>query len=621
MRKRFTSLLCVGLGVIALTSAAALAFSYDIRIAAGGDDVEEYTAAHNMYVDSSDLEMPYEDSIDAGDEQVIGLRFVVPVPKGTKITKAYVQFTCDETKSGTLPVNLIIQGQLAANAPAFTTADADVTSRPLTKAQVKWTVENWTAVGQVSKTTDISAILQEIIDQPAWAAGNALVLTVRDDKSNASKGIRCADACEDSTTTCPVLHLEIFNAAASSPSPADGAMGVTMPLFGWTKGDGAFFHNVYFGKTPDLTEANLVAKNQPFTMYYHVPGFEVGTTYYWRVDEIDAAGKVTTGPVWSFLSEPIAAYAPKPADGAQNLFPATTLSWLPGKLVLQHQVYFSSSLADVKDGKPAADKGKMTAPKFNAGVLRSSTTYYWRVDELTADGKMNKGPVWSFTTADGVAKKIVSQWWFNITGGTVPDLTNNAAYPDSPTGTELRDDFQGHGENQYDYYGMRVYGWLNPPQSGDYTFWIAANDAGDLLLSTDADPANAKVICSVPNGSGGDPRQWDGSASQKSQPITLKAGQKYFIMALQKDSTGRDHVAVAWQGPGISGQQVLSAQFVDTFALPPLTAFSPTPANTQGDAPQSGALSWNAGDKAQKHDVYFGEDKAAVAAADTKSPV
>jgi len=621
MGKKFTSLLCVGLGVIALSSAAALAAGYDIRVASGNDDVEEYVADHSMYVDSSDLEMPYEDSIVAGDEQVIGLRFVVPIPKGAKITKAYVQFTCDETKSGTDAVNLIIKGQLAANAQAFTGGDADVTSRTPTKAQVKWAAENWTTTGQLSKTSDISAIIQEIIDQPGWVGGNALVLILSDDKSSPSKGIRCADAYEDGASTAPLLHVEIFNPAASSPSPADGAMGVTMPLLGWTKGDGAIFHNVYFSKTPDLTEANLVAKNQPFAMYFHVPGLEVATKYYWRVDEIDGTGKLTTGAVWSFMSEPIAAYAPKPADGAADLFPAATLSWSPGKLALQHQVFFSSSLGDVTDGKPAADKGKTTDTKLNPGALRSSTTYYWRVDEITTTGTVNKGPVWSFTTAAGIAKKIVSQWWFNIAGGTVANLTNNPNYPDNPTGTELRDDFQGYGENQYDYYGMRVYGWLTPPQSGDYTFWIAANDAGECWLSTDANPANAKVICSVPNGSGGDPRQWDGATSQKSASITLQAGQKYYIMALQKDSTGRDHVAVAWQGPGIAATTVISSQYVDTFALPPLTAFSPNPANGQADAAQSGALSWSAGDKAAKHDVYFGDDKAAVAAADTKSPL
>jgi hypothetical protein len=132
----------------------------------------------------------------------------------------------------------------------------------------------------------------------------------------------------------------------------------------------------------------------------------------------------------------------------------------------------------------------------------------------------------------------------------------------NPTGTELRHGFQGKWKNEQDYHVMRVHGWLTPPQSGDYTFWIAANDVGELWLSTDADPNNAKLIASVPSGAGGDPCQWDANPAQKSLPITLQA--------LQKEGTGRDHVAAAWQGPGIAATTLISAQYVDTFALPPV---------------------------------------------------
>jgi hypothetical protein len=58
MCKNFAFLLVLGLGLLALTSTAALALNYDIRIAAGVDDVEEYAGDHHMYVDSSDLEIP-----------------------------------------------------------------------------------------------------------------------------------------------------------------------------------------------------------------------------------------------------------------------------------------------------------------------------------------------------------------------------------------------------------------------------------------------------------------------------------------------------------------------------------------------------------------------------------
>jgi len=436
MSKKLVFLLCLAPGIVALTATAALASSYDIRIAVGGDDVEEYTGDHHMYVDSSDLEMPYENSISADDQQVIGLRFVVPVPKGAKVTKAYVQFSCDETKSGTLPVNLIIQGQLAPNAPVFTSAASDVTSRTPTNAQVKWAVENWTTTGQLSKTADISAIIQEIIDQPGWVGGNALVLSFSDDKGNPSKGIRCADAIEDGATLGPLLHIEVFNPAANTPSPADGALGVAMPLLTWVKGDGGVFHNVYLGKTPDLTEANLVAPSLVFPMYYHVAGLEPGAQYYWRVDEADLAGKVITGPVWSFVAQAETAYYPVPVDASVDVSPTGALTWQPGLASMKHHVYFGSTRDAVTQGAAGTDKGVTLDTTFTPTGLDSVTTYYWRVDEVGLGDAVKAGPVWSFTTflpvddfesyTDDEGSRIYEIWidgWTNNTGSTVGNTT------------------------------------------------------------------------------------------------------------------------------------------------------------------------------------------------------
>ncbi len=134
MCRNFAFLLVLGLGLVALTSTAALATNYDIRIAGGNDDVEEYTDDHHMYLDSSDLEIPYEGSVGAGNEQVIGLRWIVPVPKGAKILKAYVEIEADTTVGGTESANVIVQGQLSPNAAPFTAATANVTGRPTTTA-------------------------------------------------------------------------------------------------------------------------------------------------------------------------------------------------------------------------------------------------------------------------------------------------------------------------------------------------------------------------------------------------------------------------------------------------------------------------------------------------------
>jgi hypothetical protein len=217
---------------------AASGAALDIKLATATDDMEEYVATGAMSATSSDLEMPYEDTITANKEQLVGLRYFLPLAKGTSIGKAYVEFNIDELTFGTLPVNLIIQGQLIANAPAFLSTAYNISSRTTrTKAQVKWPVENWVApggqtghvssLGLKSRTPDLSPIIQELVNQSGWASGNAIVLIITDDKSNPSKGLRCADAYEDGASYAAVLHLEMQYPVDPDPAVGQGRDPVT----------------------------------------------------------------------------------------------------------------------------------------------------------------------------------------------------------------------------------------------------------------------------------------------------------------------------------------------------------------------------------------------------------
>ena len=69
-------------------------------------------------------------------------------------------------------------------------------------------------------------------------------------------------------------------------------------------------------------------------------------------------------------------------------------------------------------------------------------------------------------------------------------------------------------------------GWLVPPITGDYVFWIASDNNGELWLSSDDDPANKVVVCHVPGWAS--PREWDKYQEQKSEVILLVAGQAYY---------------------------------------------------------------------------------------------
>lgn len=87
------------------------------------------------------------------------------------------------------------------------------------------------------------------------------------------------------------------------------------------------------------------------------------------------------------------ATSPSPANGATGVSTGATLSWSAGSGATSHDVYFGTST------NPAS-QGNQTATTFNPGTLAAGTTYYWRVDEVNADGTTT-GDLWSFTTASG----------------------------------------------------------------------------------------------------------------------------------------------------------------------------------------------------------------------------
>ncbi|UCD50420.1 MAG: discoidin domain-containing protein [Phycisphaerales bacterium] len=105
--------------------------------------------------------------------------------------------------------------------------------------------------------------------------------------------------------------------AASNPTPADGAIDVPRDvLLSWTPGEFAESHDVYFGTAlEDVNAADranplgvLASQGQTATTYDPEGILEFEQTYYWRVDEVNAApdNTIFRGEVWSFTAEPLA---------------------------------------------------------------------------------------------------------------------------------------------------------------------------------------------------------------------------------------------------------------------------------------------------------------------------
>lgn len=96
-------------------------------------------------------------------------------------------------------------------------------------------------------------------------------------------------------------------------------------------------------------------------------------------------------------------------------------------------------------------------------------------------------------------------------------------------------------------YASRAYGYICPPQTGDYVFYLASDDGSRLFLSTDASPVNKVKIAEVTGATGFN--QWDKYPTQQSAVIRLQQGQKYYVEVLHREIGGNDFLRVGWKLP------------------------------------------------------------------------
>ena len=194
---------------------------------------------------------------------------------------------------------------------------------------------------------------------------------------------------------------------ALSPTPADGALHeATWANLSWLAGSFAVSHDMYFGTSFDDVDngaegtfvGNLGTTTQVvgFSGFPAPEGLEPGTTYYWRIDEVNDADPNSPwkGDVWSFSVPPKTAYNPDPADGAEFVDPNAIFTWTGGYGSKLHTVYLGDNYDDVSNAAGGMPLGN---PSYDPGTLEREKILFWRVDEF--DGvETHKGDIWSFTT-------------------------------------------------------------------------------------------------------------------------------------------------------------------------------------------------------------------------------
>ena len=167
-----------------------------------------------------------------------------------------------------------------------------------------------------------------------------------------------------------------------------------------------------------------------------------------------------------------------------------------------------------------------------------------------------------------VTRKIFKE----ILGFTLYDLTEHIKFPSLPEVVEYISSLETPPDVM-DNYGVLLQGFVVPPLTGDYIFYMCSDDQGALYLSTDDNPTNKRLIASEPQWNGS--RQWTNGWNQasrgdpptnRSTSIHLEAGRKYYIEAMMKEAWGGDNLAVTWQlpqaDPPSNGEEPISGKYL-----------------------------------------------------------
>ena len=397
---------------------------------------------------------------------------------------------------------------------------------------------------------------------------------------------------------------QFFLYKAYEPDPADGATSVVTPLLRWTAGDTAAYHEVYFGTNATPGPAEFKARQAlGYNMYWLGPILVPGTTYYWRIDEVEANGTtIHTGDVWSFMAAPLAAHNPDPYDGARWVGIEADLSWGIGATATKHDLYFGISESDVANGTGGTFKGNPPLATYDPGTLAQDTTYYWRVDEYDSGGTKYPGEVWSFTTI-GAAAGVKGQYYHH-SGSTPPSPPESAFRTLVLTRVDPAINFNwGEGSPDAsvntDDFSARWVADLEVPVSDTYTFWTNTDD-GVMMWFDD------RLV--IDNWTDHAPT-WNNSPA-----MALTAGDTHSIEMWWYERGGGAVAELHWSTPTMSRQPIPPGPL----SLP-LKASRPNPVNGAVDVKDTPTLRWSAGEDVAKHDVYFGSDATAVANATTAS--
>jgi hypothetical protein len=461
-----------------------------------------------------------------------------------------------------------------------------------------------------------------------------------------------------------VLLAPEASAVAWNPFPASGSgMGQTAPVLSWTPGAHAATHvislddslpNLENGQADYVVETTEPNLSLGIAEAPYPDGLISGTTYYWRVDEVNEANPDSPwrGVIWSFTIEPKTAHSPYPTNNALYVESSPTLSWEAGVGAIEHAVLFGTDADAIRGAAPGS--GILTTdPNYTPADLERGTTYYWRVDE--SDGaELHPGDLWSFTTQPEIPvedDRLKGWWMLNEGEGVVAvdssghdlhgDLLGGPTWSFGLLGGAL--EFDGNDDSVDTGYAedlstWTVSAWVKgdaAPMIGDQTGPVSRLANYQITWNHTFEEAVGAIIMST------------GGTVYRTQFAQLEADTWYHLTGTFDGQTLRAYTNGELSGgvPAVAGTSAATLKFgrqtnapnywagrlsdvrvyegaLDQDAIKqimrgdPLIAWDPNPANGSTVDILKNALSWSSGDSAVSHDLYLGTERTVVAEAD-----
>lgn len=216
---------------------------------------------------------------------------------------------------------------------------------------------------------------------------------------------------------------------------------------------------------------------------------------------------------------------PRSFPSSGELIPQGNAVWISRLPTIRGILYKASISGDLKNWHPVAD------PVVGTG----------KVEEIQID--LNR---------DYIRGGAIRSRWDNLAANvylvTLIEYAKEGTPPPTTVDRLERLDMPYPSPHELNY-GQWIRGWLIPPETGSYIFWLAANDISQFYLSTTSSPEDKRLTL-FPD-SWAYYQEWDKFPSQRSSPIVLQAFQPYYFELYHRQWDGQSNLSLAWTRPSM----------------------------------------------------------------------